>query len=138
MDIKKLSIGTIAGAIVFFLLGWLVYGNLLADFMRHHSGEKGQIGRTEIKFGYLIAGHVLQALLLTYIFLKSNVSSLAGGLIMGAVVGFLMCAAIDFIMYGTSFIMSKKELAADVLAATLIFAVAGAVIGALTGDSKKS
>ena len=138
MDIKKLSIGTIAGAIVFFLLGWLVYDKLLADFMRQHPGERGLIGRTEIKFVYLIAGQVLEGLLLTYILLKSNVNSLAGGLIMGAVVGFLMCAAIDFTMYGTSVIMSKKGLAADVLAATVISAVAGAVIGALTGGSKNS
>ncbi len=137
MDIKKLLIGTIAGAVVFFLLGWLFYDKLLADFMRHNPGEKGLIGRPEIKFGFLIAGQVLQGLLLTYILLKANVSSLAGGLIMGLLVGFLLSAAIDLTIYGTSIVMSKKGVAADVLAATVIWALAGAVIGSLIGNKNR-
>ena len=137
MDIKKLSIGTIAGAVVFFLLGWLVYGMLLQDFMRHHLGNVGIIGRKEIKFTFLIAGYVLQGLLLTYILLKANVNSLAGGLVTGAVVGFLMAAALDLIMYGTSTILSKNGMMADVIAATAISAIAGAVVGALIGEKKQ-
>ena len=137
MDIKKLSIGTIAGAIVFFLLGWLVYGILLQDFMRHHLGHVGIIGRKDMKFTFLIAGQVVQGLLFTYILLKANVSSLVGGLIMGAVLGFLMAVAVDFTMYGTSIVMSKYGMLADVIASTVISAIAGAVIGALTGGKKE-
>jgi hypothetical protein len=136
MDIKKLFIGTIAGAVVFFFLGWLVYDKLLFDFMRHNPGEKGLIGRTDIKFVYLIAGQLFYGLLLAYVLVKSNVSGLAGGLITGAVVGFFMAAAIDLTIYGTSIIMSKKGMAADIVAATVISAIAGAVIGAVAGGKK--
>lgn len=137
MDIKKLIIGTIAGAIVFFLLGWLFYDKLLVDFFRHNPGQVGLIGRKQPEFLYLVIGQVIYGLLLTYILLRANVSSLGGGLITGAITGFLICAAVDFTMYGTSIIMSKRGLAADVLAATVISAVAGAVIGSVVGGKKQ-
>ncbi len=136
MDIKKLFTGTIAGAVVFFFLGWLVYGTLLQDFMRHNPGQKGIIDRKEMDFMFLIIGQVLQGLLLTYILLKANVNSVVGGLMMGAVVGFLIAAAVDCTMYGTTIILSKKAVAADVVSATIISAIAGAVIGAVTGGKK--
>ncbi|MBL0358974.1 MAG: hypothetical protein IPP72_19875 [Chitinophagaceae bacterium] len=132
MDIKKLTIGTIAGAVVFFLLGWLVYGYLLRNFMGHNPGAIGLVGRTEINFVFLGLGHVAQALLLTYILLKSNSNSLGGGLTTGALVGFLMGVASDCMMYGTTIVISKKGMAADVIAFTVICAVTGAVIGVLT------
>lgn len=137
MDIKKLITGTIVGGILFFLLGWLVYGMLLQDFMKHNPGEIGLIGRKEENFTFLIAGQVLQGLLLTYILIKANVSSLDGGLIMGAVTGLLLAAAIDCTIYGTTIIMSKKGIAADVIASTAIWAITGAVIGAVAGGKNK-
>lgn len=137
MDIKKLLIGAVAGGVAFFLLGWLIYGMLLQDFMKHNPGKIGLIGRAEEDFVFLIAGQVLQGLLLSYILLKSNVSSLGGGLVMGAVIGLLLGAAIDCTIYGTTIIMSKKGLAADVIASTVIWAVAGAVIGLVIGGKKK-
>ncbi len=136
MDMKKLFTGTITGAVVFFLLGWLVYDKLLFDFIRSNPGEKGLIGRTDIKFAFLIAGQVLHGLLLAYIIVRAKVNGLGGGLIAGAVVGFLMAAAIDLTIYGTSLVMSKKGMAADVLGATIISAIAGAVIAAVIGEKK--
>ena len=38
MNLKKLLLGGIAGGIVFFLLGWLIYGKLLMGFMTAHPG----------------------------------------------------------------------------------------------------
>lgn len=136
MNIKKLLIGGIAGGIVFFLLGWLVYGTLLTDFMRHNPGKIGLTGRNEPDYLYLIIGQLLYGFLLAYIFLKANVSSIAGGIVMGAVVGGLMAAAVDFTMYGTTIILSKKVVLADVVVAAVMAAIAGAVIAAVTG--KKS
>lgn len=136
MNIKKLLIGGIAGGIVFFLLGWLVYGTLLTDFMRHNPGKIGLTGRIEPDYLYLSIGQLLYGFLLAYIFLKANVHSIAGGIVTGAIVGGLMAAAVDFTMYGTTIILSKKLVLADVLAAAVMAAIAGAVIAAVTG--KKS
>lgn len=136
MDIKKLIIGGIAGGIVFFFMGWLVYGTLLDDFMRHNPGQIGLIGRKEPAFAFLIGGQLLYGFLLTYIMIRGNISSVAGGLLTGAAVGFLLAAAVDLTMYGTSIIISKKGMAADVAGFTVMAAIAGAVIAAVTGRKK--
>ncbi len=137
MDIKKLITGGIAGGVVFFFLGWLVYGIVLENFLRHNPGEVGLIGRTEPEFMYLIAGQMLYGFLLTYILLKGDAGTILSGLVTGAVVGFLLSAAVDFTMYGTSIILSKKGILADVAGFTFMSAIAGAVIAAAAGRKLK-
>jgi uncharacterized membrane protein len=127
---KKIVIGGIAGGILFFLLGWLVYGILLMEYMNQHAGLKGNVNRNDadMQMIYILAGSVLQGILLAYILVRSNVSTLAGGLLTGATVGFLISSSIDLTMYGTTYILSKHSILADVIAATAIFAVAGGLV----------
>jgi hypothetical protein len=138
MNIKNLFISGIVAGILFFLLGWLVYGILLMDYMSQHTGKVGHvIERKEMEYLFLIVGNLLQGFLLAYIFIKANVSSLMEGMVMGAIIGFLMSSSFDFNMYGTSFVFSKKGMMADVIAFTIISALIGAVLGALGTNSKK-
>lgn len=136
MDIKKFIIGGVIGGLVFFFSGWLMYGVLLADFMRHNPGELGLIGRKEALFPYLIAGQLLYGFLLAFMLLKSNVNSIGGGLVTGAIVGGMLSAAVNLTTYGTSIMMSKKGMAADIIAVTIMAALAGATIAAVVGRRK--
>src|SRR5438067_2140863 len=138
MSITKLLLGAIIGGIVFFLLGGLIYGHLLTDFMYHHTGRAGHIiYRKHVVLIYIIAANLLQGLLLSYILIKGNVNSLIGGLITGGIVGFLMAASIDCIMYATSTVLSKRGMVADIIAFTVISAIAGAIVAVVAGGGKK-
>ena len=70
MDIKKLIIGGITGGILYFLLGWLVYGNLLAEFMKAHPGTATGVDRAmaDMNWMYLTIGNLLSGFLIAYIF----------------------------------------------------------------------
>lgn len=140
MDIKKLVIGGIAGGVAFFLLGWLIYGNLLMNFMASHPGTATGVNRSEndMDFMYLIIGNLAMGFLLAFIFIKGNVSGLAGGLVTGIIVGLLMAVSIDCMMYGTTHILSKTGMAADVGAATAMWAITGALVGLIMGMGKKT
>ena len=140
MDIKKLLIGGIVGGILYFGLGYLVYGNLLMNFMKDHPGTATNVDRADadFQFLYLTIGNLAQGFLLAYIFVKGNVSSLANGLITGGIVGLLMCVGIDSIMYGVTNITSKTAMAADVAAFTVISAIVGAIVGMVMGMGKKA
>lgn len=139
MNIKKLVISTIIAGVLFFLLGWLVYGNLLDHYMRHHSGKLGNaVNRPEPVMIYVAAGSFLQGALLAYIFTKANVKSLAEGLITGAIIGLLIAAFSDFYMYGMTYMTSKRAILADLAASATIYAVAGAVLGIVSGNSEKN
>ena len=110
------------------------------SFMHNHAGTAMNVDRAEadIQFLYLSIGNLAQGLLLAYIFVKGNVSSLAGGLVTGGIVGLLMCVGFDSIMYGVSNIMSKTWMAVDVVAFTVMSAIIGAAVGMVMGMGKKA
>jgi hypothetical protein len=133
MDIKKLFIGGIAGGVAYFLLGWLVYGILLMDFMNNHTGTAGNIARAEPDFMYLIIGNLAMGFLMTYIFIKANVSGIASGIMTGGILGLLTGVGYDCMIYATTTTMSKTGMAADVAATTVMSAIVGGIIAILIG-----
>ncbi len=136
MDIKKLAVGGIVAGILFFLLGWLIYGMLLMDFMKNHPGVVSGYDKATPDMLYLVIGNLLSGFLMAYIFVKANITTLAGGLIMGAVVGVLMTASMDCIMYATTNLVSKKMMMADVLSSAAMSGITGAIVGMVLGKLK--
>jgi len=139
MDFKKLFIGGIVGGILFFLLGWLIYGKLMAGFFMDHPGEVAIVERAQndMQFLYISLGSLFQGFLLAFIFVKANVGTAVSGFITGGVVGGLSVAGIDCIMYGTSKMLSKMAMAGDIVAAAVMSAVIGAIVGLVMGMGKK-
>ncbi len=140
MDIKKLFIGGITGGILYFLLGWLIYGMLLMDFMNNHQGAAGNVQRaeTEMEYLYLAIGNLAMGFMLAYVFLKGNVNSMGSGLITGGIIGALVSVGVDCTMYGTTHVISKTAMAADVAAMTVMSAIVGAIVGMVMGMGKKA
>lgn len=138
MDLKKLFMGGIVGGILFFLLGWLIYGMLLMDFMNNHTGTAGNVSRTEPDFLYLAIGNLAMGFVLAYIFVKGNVNSMANGFITGGIVGLLIAVGYDCMIYATTTVISKTAMAADVAASTVMTAVVGAVVAMVMGMGKKA
>ena len=140
MDIKKLLIGGIIGGILYFGLGYLVYGNLLMNFMKNHPGTATGVDRTmaEFQFMYLTIGNLAMGFLVAYIFVKGNINSLVGGIVAGGIVGLLVSVGYDSVMYATTNIVSKTAMAADVCAFTVISAIVGAGVALTMGMGKKA
>lgn len=140
MDIKKLLTGGIVGGILYFFLGWLIYGTLLAGFMQTHPGTVTGVERApdDMQYLYLAIGNLAMGFLLAYIFVKGNVNSMGSGFITGGVVGALVSIGVDCVMYGTTNIISKTAMAADVAAMTIMTAVVGGVVGMVLGMGKKA
>lgn len=137
---KKLLIGGIVGGIVYFLLGWLFYGNLLTQYFKDHQGSVTGVERQMEQFQWwaLILGNIISGFLIAYVFSKSAVASLASGLVVGGILGFLISCSYDLIMYGTTNIISKRAMAADVATFTVMSAIVGAVVGAIMGMGNKT
>jgi hypothetical protein len=140
MDSKKFLIGTLAGGITLFLLGYLFYGMALADFFVKNSITPAGTMKSmnDIIWWALVLGNLATGALLTYIFLKlGTISSFGGGISTGAVIGFLMIVGVDLVRYSTENWLGRKGAAADVLVFTVMSAIAGGVIGMVLGMGKK-
>jgi hypothetical protein len=136
MDAKKRILATLAGFVVFFLMGWIIYGMLLMDFMGANTGSATGVMRsdTEMVWWALIAGNLLQAYLLVYIFGKwANITTFGGGLQAGATIGLIFGLGFDLSMYGTTNIMNLTATLVDPIATAVIMGISGGVIGVVLG-----
>ncbi len=135
MNTKKFLIGGLVGGIVYFLLGYVFYGNLLSDFFAKNAGTAKEVQRAMDQFVWwsLALGNVLGGCLLAYVFIKSNVSTVGSGLVTGAAIGLLVAGSFDFIMYATSNIMNTTGLLGDIGTFTVMSAIAGAIVAWVCG-----
>jgi hypothetical protein len=130
MNSKKFWVGTLVAGIVFFFAGYLFYGVLFADTMKANAGlPNAGVDRPMDTFVWwaLIAGNLVMGALLSYVFTKANVSLVMSGLKVGFVIGLLMSASFDLMMYATTNLATLNGIALDVAIMTGMTALTGAI-----------
>jgi hypothetical protein len=140
MNTKKILLGSFAGAVTYFLLGWLIYGMLLMDYMTNSCPNFPGLNRneSEMLLWMMFISNLLSALLMAYIFDLGKISGWMNGLKQGAIIGFIITAAFDTGMYAMTFMLTKNWIIIDVLAGTVMAAIVGAVIAAVMGMGDKN
>ncbi|MFM9837293.1 MAG: DUF1761 family protein [Cyclobacteriaceae bacterium] len=136
MDAKKRIMATLAGFIVYFMLGFLLYGILLSDFMGANTGSATGVMRTDddMQWWALIVGNVVQAYLLVYIFGNwANITTFGGGLKAGAIIGFIISLGFGLNMYGTTNISNLTATLVDPIVMTVMMGATGGAIGWVLG-----
>lgn len=142
MNTNKFLIGGIIGGIAYFLIGWVVWGLLLMDFMNEHTTAAGKAvmrGEENMIWWAVIVANLIWGFLLSYVLVKSNVSSAGGGASTGAVLGLLTSAGINCFNYAFMDIsVGYSAIAVDIAASTIVSAVVGAIVGWFLGMGKKA
>lgn len=134
----KILRGTIFGGITFFLLGWLVYGILLMDFMAANSNNCAARLDNEMIWWAMIVSNLVLALFVTLVLKWSGAKSITDGMRIGAVIGFLTGLSTDLSFYSmTTMISNLTALIVDVLVYTLVLGVVGMIIVLTWGKEKK-
>jgi hypothetical protein len=129
MDTKKFLLGTLAGTVTSFIVGFLIYGLALQSYMA--SNTMAGVNKATPDFLWLVLAHVCFAMAVTYIFMKwAGISTIGAGAAGAFVIGLLISLGYDFSMYGTSNIMSGMSMiAVDAVASAVIWAAGGAGVG---------
>jgi len=139
MDLKKFILGTLAGGITLFLLGFVVYAIVLEGFFSSQTVSGIAKSPEQMRYYPLFLGNLATAALLSYIFLKwANITTFVEGMKAGAVIGFFMAAGFDLVMYDTSRIISAEGTIADVFVWAFNASIVGGVVGAVLGMGKKT
>ena len=130
MNWKKFFIAFIAAFVFIFVFGFLWYGKFMHDIHM----EVPALWRPEAEFGnyfpWLIFGHIVMAFFLTLLYARFVPTGGAGA---GAMLGILIALVyigVDFIMYAVHPI-TTKILCGSIVGDLLMFAIAGAIIGAI-------
>lgn len=141
MNSNKFLIAGIVGGVVFFLLGWLLYGMALTSFFNDNLWASNMMKEKPDPMWALIIGQLVSGFFLAYIIGKANVSSVGGGAMIGFVAGLLICIGFDLTFYGVGNFYSAsplKGIAVDAIVSAALSAITGAVIGWVYGMGKKA
>ena len=141
MNTNKFFVGGIIGGIADFLLGWLVWGMLLKNFMNEHTTEAGKAimrGDDNMIWWAMIAGALCWGLMLSYVLIKSGATTVSSGATTGAVLGLLIGAAIAFFNYGLQNAGDTTLMVVSIVVNLVVGAILGGVIGWFLGMGKKA
>jgi hypothetical protein len=125
----KILRGTLFGGIVYFLLGWLIWGILLMDFMAANMNTCTNRPDGEMIWWAMILSNLSASLLLTLILNWSKARGITDGIRVGAVFGLLFACLVDFSFWSmTTMYSSLTVLVVDLLVSTVVFGLIGMVI----------
>lgn len=127
MKTKKILLGGIAAAITFFILGWIIYGMLLMEFMQTNSVQSIMKAEEDMIWWAMIVSNLASGFLLAFVLIWSNVKTCTEGIKIGAILGLLMAFSIDLSFYSMSNIyFSFSPVIVDTIASGILWAFAGA------------
>ena len=133
MDSKKFLTATIAGAFAMFVLGFLIYGVLLDSFFRANSSSAALM-KVQPDFVPLILAQLGWGAFLALVLGQwGGVSTLAGGIRAGGILGALLGIAFDLEMFATMNMSNLQATLVDILTQVVRFGIAGGVVGQVLG-----
>lgn len=134
MNINRIIIGTVVGAITLLVLGYLIFELTFADFYAANMGSAtGVMRETQVMWASAL-GSISYALLLTLaIETRGGSVTIVDGLKVAAVVGFLLWFTVDFTFYGIFNLTNLKLAIVDSLLELVHAGITGAVMAAVLG-----
>jgi hypothetical protein len=137
MKTNKVLIGGVVGAIVFFLLGWAVYGLLLMDYMTENTNQCMMVPEEDMNLLALFAGNLALTMLLALVLNWMDVNSMMNGAKVGAIVGLLIALYIDLMFYSMSSMFSNMTaMFIDIAVFTIMSAITGAIMAKVMNMGK--
>jgi len=127
MDSKRLVIGTIVGGIALYIVGYIFWAMVFADFFAANSGSASGVMRDSEILWAGVVGALAYAMLLTLSIESQSGSSVMSGAKVGAVVGMLIWMTADFTLYGLQNVNNLTGTVAD----TALEFVRGGIVGAV-------
>lgn len=134
MKTNKILIGGLVGAVVFFFLGWLIYGVVLYDYMLNNYDQSLSRPEEDMIWWAMILSSLASGFLIAVILNWSNSITCMDGAKKGAILGFLLSVSLDFSFYSMStMFLSFTPVFVDVITYVVYWAIAGAVVAYAMG-----
>lgn len=134
----RLILATLAGGVIFFLLGWLVFGILLMDFYQANITEYPGLWKEMPNLVLIALANLVFAFLLAFIFQRwAGITTFGRGFLSGLLVTVLIMLVFDIWMFAGMNLFKPVVLVVDVLVNTLMGGIVGGVIGWILGTGRK-
>jgi hypothetical protein len=132
MDTRRFVIGTVVGAVVLLVFGYIIFDWLFASFYAANRGSATGVDRTEILYWAIVLGSLAYGALVMYaIGSRAGTLSVVNGAKVGAIVGFLLWFTANFFIYGYTNLSTLTRAIVDPLLELVHAGIAGAVVAAV-------
>lgn len=132
MNTKQWVVGTVVGGIVVYAVGYVLFEFLLGDFYAANGGSATGVNRDPYIVWAVAVGAFAYAALILYA-LRAHTAPLSvlSGFKVGAIVGFLLWACVDFTLYGITNMNNLTVTIVDPFVELVHGGIAGAALAAL-------
>lgn len=131
---KKFFIGTLVGGVVYFLMGWVLYGLVMNDVNEMFPGDsKAQFYRVIPKFYETVGAKFVGALVLTWFIINSQYNRIRKTMWRCFLFGTTLNLSQGLIVYSITTMYSWVAIVGDALVYGLASAFAGYAIIAFAG-----
>ena len=138
MKTNRILLGGVTGGVLFFFLGWLIYGVLMMDYMTNNYNQCAMKPMEEMVWWALILSNLASGFMLAFVFSWSNTKGWLAGAKVAGILGLLMYLSFDLSMYSMSTMFKNLGvLCVDIIVATVFIAVVGSVIALVMGMGKQ-
>ena len=128
MDAKRFVAGTVAGGVTLFVTGYLIFTLGFAAFYAANSGSAVGVDRPDQIYWAVVVSALAYAALIMVALGSTTGISMAKGAKVGALVGFLIWATADFVIFGTSNVANLTRTVVDPLLEIVHGGLGGAAI----------
>ena len=132
MNAKQLSVGIIVGTLVSMIVGYVIWDVLVADFFASNMGSATGVMRdTQLLWAVIIGTASYTAFIALALGAQPGELTIAGGLKVGAIVGFFVWFSVDFILFGAMNVNTLTIAIVDPILEAIRAGITGAAIAAV-------
>ncbi len=133
MNTKTLLAGLVGGVAAFFL-GWLIYGMILMPIMAEHCNSSVMRAEADMIWWALVASNLFWGLSVAMLLSWANISGFMEGAKKAGLFGLVLMIGMNLSFYSMStWYNDLTGVALDVVAATVMNALIGGVVGWMLG-----
>jgi len=135
----RVLLAAVGGAVSNFLVGWVVYGMLLMDYMKANTVQYAGLMKEPPDLGTMFISGLFWALTYSYIFHRwAGIKDFKSGMMAGMVISILYGLAIDLqFLAMMNLYVGYTVILVDVAASTVMGSIMGGVVGLILGMGNK-
>lgn len=132
---NRFVLAALAGGVVMFLAGGVLYGVVTASFFAANQGSAVGVMKDAPDYVHLALGQLVLGVYLAVVMNKwARVGGVADGLKIGAISGLMIALGYDLTQFGTTNMANITATLVDPLISMVQTSCAGAAIGAVLGS----